>query len=86
MTKDNCTREEGIFMLENAGFEIKIGNSNLTFSVWLNDKLLYGFSNIDWLERPTFIINRIIQYYSYNEGIKKGKETLQKDFKKILNE
>ena len=77
------TEQEGINILEVAGYEVTV--TERTFAVYSNGNKKYGCSNRGWLQSLDFIIKHVIQEHARSDGFEAGKNKMQRDIKKLLN-
>ena len=73
--------QEGKKIYELAGFTVSLHDES--FSVWKDDKKIYGYSTLAFLKPETVMM--MIKRYEFNRGVKAGKEILANSFKKLLN-
>jgi hypothetical protein len=80
--KTECTEQEGIELLEYAGYTVK--NNGETFQVFKGENKYYGFSNRQFLLSPQYIMKHIIIERAFDEGFKAGKNRIRRDIQNLL--
>lgn len=66
-----------------AGYTISVSANNKTFLILENKKLLYGITDMHYLNDLELVMCQI-QTMSFVQGQKKGKTQVQKDIKEAL--
>ena len=81
MTLEKCTKEEGLLLLELAGFRVEPRNEG--YHVF--EKIeLYWYLSPDNLQNPKFLMRSFIQDRSFKKGVATGTENTQASLRKLI--
>lgn len=82
MELNKCTQEEGILLLKMAGYDTLIHSDG--WQILENEEVVAGFSGLEFLQNPTFLLKAIVRPINYSKGIAEGSKQVKNNIKSYL--